>query len=111
FSLAVETAAAAAAQGADVLVERVQAQLATLADWWDRFATLDVSNIESVSGREAVAAAAAVSGALSAWRQAGATGGDIVFWRKHVGGFQSPKAYALVIKTLLNRRNPLAAMG
>jgi len=111
FSLAVETAAAAAAQGAEELVERVQKQLAALANWWDRFATLDVSNIESVSGREAVAAAAAVSGALSAWRQAGATGGDIAFWRKQVGGFQSPKAYALVIETLLNRRDTVAAMS
>lgn len=111
FSLAVETAAAAAAQGADDLLGSVQAKLATLADWWDRFATLDVSNIESVSGREAVAAAAAVSSALSAWRLAGATGGDIAFWRKQVGAFQSPKAYALVIETLLNRGDTVAAMS
>ncbi|HEY2838796.1 MAG TPA: hypothetical protein VGJ26_06595, partial [Pirellulales bacterium] len=111
FSLSVETAAAAAAQGAEELVEQVEAQLKALADWWDRFATLDVSNIESVSGREAVDAAAAVAGALTAWRQAGATGGDIAFWRKQVGAFQSPKAYALVIETLLNRGDTVAAMS
>lgn len=111
FGLAIRTAAEAAAAGQDAILERVRALLAAFATWWDRFGTLEVSGIDSVSGRESVEAAAAVASALGAWRQAGATGGDIAFWRKHVGKFQSPRAYALVIQTLLEKRDFVAATG
>ncbi|HVU87040.1 MAG TPA: hypothetical protein VHD36_06950 [Pirellulales bacterium] len=111
FSLVVRTAADAAAAGQDVLLEQVLAQLNAFATWWDRFGTLEVSGVDSVSGRESVDAATAIARALGAWRQAGATGGDIAFWRKHVAEFQSPRAYALVIRTLLDKRDFLAATG
>ena len=111
LGLAVRTAAEAAAAGAETSLTEVRKRLADIAAWWDGFATLDVSDVESISGRESVAAADAVVTALAAWRQAGATGGDIAFWRKHVSRFQSPRAYALVIETLLEKRDFVAAMG
>ncbi len=41
----------------------------------------------------------------------GAAAGDLAFWRRNVAHFRSPKAYALVIDTLLDRRDPVAAMA
>jgi len=111
LGLGVHTAAEAAATGDRVTLSDVTTRLGALATWWDRFGTLDVSGVDSVSGRESVEAAAAVAGALAAWRDAGATGGDIAFWRQHVAQFQSPRAYALVIRTLLDKRDFVAAMG
>ncbi len=111
FGLAVHTAADAAAAGHEAIQEQVRAQLDAFAAWWDRYGTLEVSGVDSVSGRESVEAATAIASALGAWRQAGATGGDIAFWRKHVAKFQSPRAYALVIRTLLDKRDFLAATG
>ena len=111
FGLAVQTAAEAAAAGATQTLETALARTKALAAWWDRFATLDVSGVESVSGRESVDAAEAVADALAAWRQAGATGGNIAFWRRHVGGFTSPRAFAVVIETLLDKHDFVAAMG
>ncbi|HEY1603376.1 MAG TPA: hypothetical protein VGG64_27480 [Pirellulales bacterium] len=111
LNLAVQTAAEAAAVGADDALSAVTQRLSAIAQWWDGFATFDVSSVESVSGRESVDAANAVVTALTAWRQAGATGGDIAFWRKHVSRFHSPRAYALVIQTLLVKRDFVAAMG
>ena len=46
-----------------------------------------------------------------AWHQGGAAAGDLAFWRRHVEHFGSPKAYAQVIDTLLDHRDPVAAMA
>ena len=48
---------------------------------------------------------------LRAWHEGGAAAGDLAFWRRHVEQFRSPKAYALVIDTLLDHRDPVAAMA
>ncbi len=37
--------------------------------------------------------------------------GDLAFWREQAEQFRSPKAYALVVDTLLEQRNPVAAMA
>ena len=52
-----------------------------------------------------------VAAALRAWHEGGAAAGDLAFWRRHVEQFRSPKAYALVIDTLLDHRDPVAAMA
>ena len=41
----------------------------------------------------------------------GAAAGDLAFWRRHIEPFRSPKAYALVVETLLDHRDPVAAMA
>ena len=48
---------------------------------------------------------------MRAWHEGGAAAGDLAFWRQHVEQFRSPKAYALVIETLLDHRDPVAAMA
>jgi hypothetical protein len=52
-----------------------------------------------------------VAAALRAWHQGGAAAGDLAFWRQHVEQFRSPKAYAMVIDTLLDHHDPVAAMA
>ena len=52
-----------------------------------------------------------MAAALRAWHEGGAAAGDLAFWRQHVEQFRSPKAYALVIETLLDHRDPVAAMA
>ncbi|MBI2826485.1 MAG: hypothetical protein HYX69_17555 [Planctomycetia bacterium] len=111
LGLYVLAAAEAAAAGEQDVLDDLLARLARQAQWWDRFATLDVSGVHSISGRESVDAAMAVAEALAAWRGAGESAGDIAFWRQHVGAFQSPKAYALVIATLLANRDSSASMA
>ncbi|HET6880843.1 MAG TPA: hypothetical protein VFI31_11850 [Pirellulales bacterium] len=111
FDLYARTWGEAAARGQGETCHRLSAQFQKLAHWWDRFATLEVSGIEHVSGREAHESAAHVAAALSAWREAGAAAGDLAFWRGQVASFDSPKAYALVVTALLEQGDLVASMA
>lgn len=101
----------AAAAGQTALQQRLSAGLAALARWWDKFATTEVSGVESVSGQHMVDSADQVAEALGAWRQAGAAAGDIAFWRRHVQRFCSPKAFALLVEALLEQGDLIATMA
>lgn len=111
FDLYARTWGAAAARHQDDLGKQLAGGLARLTEWWDRFATLEVSGIEHVSGREAYESAAHVARALSAWRAAGAAAGDLAFWRGQVAAFDSPKAYALVVAPLLEQGDLVASLA
>ncbi|MCE9605828.1 MAG: hypothetical protein K8U03_13110 [Planctomycetia bacterium] len=111
LSLLVRLVGEAAASGERDLQLRLQSLLDVMAEWWDQFAAVEVSGIDPVSGRDAVQSAEQISEALGAWHAGGAEAGDIQFWRKHVAPFTSPKAYALVVETLLDKRDYVAAMG
>ncbi len=111
FGLYARLQAEAAAHGAQDLAANTAAGLKKLAQWWDRFATLEVAGVAHVSGRVAVDSASHVAHALRAWHEAGTAAGDIGFWRKHVERFNSPKAYALVVDALLEQKDYIAARG
>ena len=111
FTLYVRIHKAAAAAGEMDLQQSLSEGLAALAQWWDKFATTEMDIEEGVSGQATLESAEDVAVALRAWHQGGAEAGDLAFWRKHVEQFRSPKAYALVIETLLDRRDPVAAMA
>jgi hypothetical protein len=102
---------AAAAAGDAALQQALSRNLAALARWWDKFATVEVGAVEGISGRETLESMESVAAALRAWHEGGAAAGDLAFWRSHVEHFRSPKAYAQVIDTLLDRRDPVAAMA
>jgi hypothetical protein len=80
-----------------------------LADWWDRFATTTVSDIEHVHGNEATQSAEHVARSLTRWRQHGAASADLAFWREQLDGFRSAKAFALVVDALLHKQDFRAA--
>ncbi|MBN1394913.1 MAG: hypothetical protein JW959_07815 [Pirellulales bacterium] len=102
---------AAAAAGETALQQMLSTNLAQLARWWDRFATVEVGSVEGISGQETLDSAESVAAAIVAWHEGGAAAGDVAFWREHIKHFRSPKAYALVVDTLLEHRDFVAAMG
>ncbi len=101
---------AAASHDRQVLAE-LPDRFLKLAEWWDQFASDAVSGLRWVSGRAAHAAAEKVAGALSAWHEAGANGGDLNFWRPYIDQFDSPQAYAWVIESLLEKHDLAAALA
>ena len=56
-------------------------------------------------------AAEGVAQALNVWHKGGAATGDVAFWAPHAEMFDSPKAYALVIDSLLDRKDYVASMA
>jgi hypothetical protein len=111
FMLYVRIHKAAAATGDLGLQQALSRSLAELARWWDQFASVEVGSIEGISGRATLESAESVAAALRAWHEGGAASGDLAFWRRNVEHFGSPKAYALVIDTLLDHRDLVAAMA
>ena len=62
-------------------------------------------------GGEAVASAGQVAEALARWHERGQASADLAFWREHLAGFRSPKAFALVVEALLRKGDHRAALG
>jgi hypothetical protein len=101
----------AAAVGETALARTVTTSMTRLATWWDRFASVEVSDVRRVSGAEALESARHVATALANWHERGEAAADLAFWRQHLEGFHSPKAFALVVDALLRRHDYRAAMG
>jgi hypothetical protein len=85
--------------------------LSRLAAWWDKYATVSVSGVKRLLGKEIEVSTNLVAGALAAWHKAGAAAGDVKFWRMFVDQFDSPKAFQLVVEALLERGDRVAAMA
>lgn len=101
-------AAAAGDEGLGLRIERLMASLAT---WWDQFATTEVGGVRRLSGGEMLESASRVAQALGAWHRGGAAAGDVAFWREHVTEFASPKSYALVVSALVDQHDFVAALA
>ncbi len=101
----------AAASQQRTLTESLSRGMQKLTQWWDQFAPTSVEGIESFSGAEAFDSAREVAAALADFRQADAAAGDINFWRQRVAHFNSPKAYALVVRALFEKPDLVAAMA
>ena len=108
YALALREAAAAGdAATTSLLEERLQ----SLVDWWDRFATIEVSGIRRVSGRDSLQSARFVAEALSEWRQSGQQTGDVPFWRQRSEHFSSTQSFGLVVEALLEKHDYVSAMA
>src|SRR5437588_856925 len=82
-----------------------------VAAWWDGFATVAVSGVQRVSGSETLLSARQVAAALTRWRKRGQAAADLAFWRRHLEGFRSTRAFALVVEALLGQEDYRAALG
>eukprot|EP00913_Durusdinium_trenchii_P035305 g33035.t1 len=111
FAVFSQTMSEAAARGEAELTHQLSQEFRERAEWWDRFATTVVDDLPKVKGVEMWQSAERVSEALSQWRKAGESAGDISFWRQHVDQFESPAAYGQVVTTLLDKGDHVAAMG
>ncbi len=101
----------AAAAGRRKLAKQLSAELREAGEAWDRYATTTVADLPQVFGVESWKSAQSVSRALSEWRAAGESCGDISFWRQHVEHFETAEAYARVVDSLLGKRDHIAARG
>jgi len=111
FDLLVRIRKTAAAGGEKSLDRDIARRMNELATWWDRFATMEVPDVDSFSGRETCESAEHVATALRDWHEAGTSAGDLAFWRDRVEQFRTAKAYALVVEALLEQGDPTAAMA
>jgi hypothetical protein len=101
----------AAATGAGNLVEQLLPALGKLAAWWDQFASVEVHDVRRVHGGEMVKSAEHVAKAMGRWHAQGEAAGDLAFWKQHLEGFRSPKAFALVVDALLRKEDYRASMA
>jgi hypothetical protein len=107
----------AAARGDRPVRDAALDEMRTVADWWDRYATYEVSDVRRVNGTEAVESADHVANALALWHQAGGAAafagpsGSIAFWRDHLEGFRTPSAFGRVVTALLDRGDLPASMA
>lgn len=111
FNLAFRLVSESSASGQSELSDTLLIRLRRLADWWDRFATVEVSDLDAVHGGDAVTSAEHVREALAHWHERGSKAGDLAFWRQHLEHFQTPKAFALVVDALLRKEDYRAAMA
>jgi hypothetical protein len=111
FNLYARLLSEAAAAGQQELIATLTTTVQRLAKWWDRFATIEVGDVRRVHGEEAAASARHVASALARWHERGAATADLAFWRQHLEGFRSPKAFALVVDALLHKQDFRAAMA
>ncbi len=89
----------------------VAARYEELANWWNAFATHEVSSVEADPPLDGLRAARDVAQALGQWQQSGGARGDVGFWAPHVQAFESPKPYSLVLETLLARHDFASSMS
>ncbi|HEV3205157.1 MAG TPA: hypothetical protein VGY77_12270, partial [Gemmataceae bacterium] len=101
----------AAASGNKSLMTQLTPALLRFAAWWDRFASVEVQDVRHVHGGEAVQSADHVAKALGRWHEQGEAAGDLAFWKRHLEGFRSPKAFALVVEALLRNKDYRASMA
>jgi hypothetical protein len=101
----------AAAAGRQDLCETIERELRELADWWRQFAAHEVADVHATDPLETVESAVLVATALSLWNAGGAAAGDVKFWAPHAELFDSPKAYGLVVESLLERNDFVASMA
>jgi hypothetical protein len=101
----------ASAAGRADLCQQIETQLRSAAAWWRQFAAHEVGDLEATDPLETVESAVLVAKALALWHAGGAATGDVRFWAPHAELFDSPKAYALVVESLLERDDFVASMA
>ncbi len=101
----------AAAQDNQAAYDEIEACYLEMAEWWRKYAAHTVESIEAADPLESYESAKLVARALRLWHQAGAEAGNVAFWAPHADLFDSPRAYALVISALLERKDFVPAMA
>jgi hypothetical protein len=80
-------------------------------EWWRQFAAHEVGDVEATDPLDTFQSAQLVAKALQLWHEGGSATGDVRFWAPHAELFDSPKAYALVVESLLDRQDFIASMA
>lgn len=101
----------AAGAGRSDLCQVTERQFWEHANWWRQFAAHEVSDVNATDPLETYESAKLVATALALWHEGGSATGDVRFWAPHAELFDSPKAYALVVESLLDRNDFIASMA
>ncbi len=101
----------AAARDDQAVFDAINDQFKSIASWWRQFAAHTVESVEAIDTMESYESAYLVAKALRLWHRGGAAAGDIRFWAPHADLFDSPRAYALVINAMLDRKDFVASMA
>ncbi|MBY0588081.1 hypothetical protein K2X85_12945 [bacterium] len=101
----------AAVIGHEATLIRLDERWEPLVQWWDRFATVEVSGVRRVSGAESRSAARFVAQALAEWRLGGTRTGDVAFWRERASSFTSTQSFGLVVRALMEKEDALSSMA
>lgn len=101
----------AAARDDEAVDARIERQFEAASKWWRKYAAHTVESVEAVDPAESYESAQRVARALRLWHRGGAAAGDVAFWAPHAELFDSPRAYALVIGSLLDRQDFVASMA
>ncbi|MDA8697460.1 hypothetical protein N9M41_03205 [Rhodopirellula sp.] len=101
----------AAAQDQPIIYQAMDQKYREMAQWWREYAAHTISSIEAADPLESYESAKLVARALKLWHEGGAEAGNVGFWAPHAELFDSPRAYALVISALLERKDFVPAMA
>ncbi len=101
----------AAVIGDEATLTRLDERWDPLVQWWDRFATVEVSGVRRVSGEESRQAARFVAKAIAEWRLGGTRTGDVAFWRERANQFTSTQSFGLVVRALIEKEDALSSMA
>ncbi|MFK7770172.1 MAG: hypothetical protein AB8B55_23380 [Mariniblastus sp.] len=101
----------AAASDREDMCVAIRKEFLSIVDWWRQYAAHEVMAVDAVDADDIFQAAELVAEALSLWHKGGAAAGDIEFWAQHADLFDSPKAYALVVDALMQRRDYKTSMA
>jgi len=101
----------AAARDDEKTFAAIDDQFNSIARWWRQFAAHTVESVEAVDSLESYESANLVAKALQLWHRGGAAAGDVKFWAPHADLFDSPRAYALVVNAMLDRKDFVASMA
>ena len=111
FAFAARLWSEAAAIDDNDICDRVRQTLDSLTTWWRKYAVHEVEAVEAVDAQQAFDAAEHVAKSLNLWHRGGAATADVGFWAQHATMFDSPRAYAAVIRALLQHGDRVAAMA
>lgn len=113
FDLYARLLAGAAFMGDAPLHRKLNEGVQKLADWWDKFATYEVSDVPRLKGEERASAAMHVADTLVRWREwkLKPSGNELQFWRGQRDGFASTAAFAQVVEALLREKDWNAALA
>jgi len=101
----------AAARDDEQTFAAIDEQFRSIAQWWRQYAAHTVESVEAVDPMESYESANLVARALQLWHRGGAAAGDVKFWAPHADLFDSPRAYALVVNAMLDRKDFVASMA
>ncbi|MCS7166019.1 MAG: hypothetical protein RMI91_08610 [Gemmatales bacterium] len=101
----------AASRGLRELEQAARRDMRRLAEWWNQFATHEVSDVLRVHALEDLRSADHVVNVLAQWHERGNQPADLLFWKRHLHHFRTAKAFALAVQALLEKQDYPASLG